>query len=181
MVMKLRAKCLVALLSPLLLVAACASAEHHTAQRLDHRLQARLAPDIAAGNVALQPLPDGARVTLLGPSQFPNGVRALDNQQRDIRAGVIEGLLDPSLMRIQVADTSTMPEDQREARVHDVTQYFVDNGLGGTLQPITPLQPPPPAPAGAAPAGLTITVGVQCPQRHAEPGYGTRQSKPACD
>ncbi len=170
-----------ALLSPLLLVAACAFGQHRAVQRLDQRLQARLTPDIAAGDVALQRLPDGARVTLLRPSRFPNSVDTLDDRQRDTRAGVIEGLLDPSLMRIQVADTSALPDYERQTRVNDVTQYIVDNGLGETLQPAPPLRTPPPGSVGTTPAGLTITISVHCPHRHDWPGYGSGRSKPACD
>jgi hypothetical protein len=33
----------------------------------------------------------------------------------DIRANVIEGLLDPSLMRVEVTDTSPLPDQPRAA------------------------------------------------------------------
>src|ERR1700710_464465 len=91
------------LLGPLLAVAACGSGgEQHTTRMLNHRLQARLGPDIDAGNAALQALPDGARVTLLSTSSFPSDTTALDIRSPDIRSNVIEGMLDPSLMRVQV-------------------------------------------------------------------------------
>jgi hypothetical protein len=163
------------LICPLLLLAACGpSDQHRTARLLDQRLQARLAPDIAAGNAVFQPLPDGARITLLSRSQFPNDVQALDDKTRDVRASVIEGLLDPELMRIDVADTSTLPNYQRDTRVQDVRQYFEAVGLGSTLQAM------PPEPAAATPAGLTITIAVQCPQRHDGAGYRSGRAKPAC-
>src|SRR5208283_4270555 len=55
------------LLTPLLLLAACGSDHglHRTTKLLNDRLQEQLAPDIGAGAASLQPLPNGARVTLL--------------------------------------------------------------------------------------------------------------------
>ncbi len=170
------------LLSSLLLPAACGSGRQHTVRVLDQRLQAKLASDVAAGNAVLQPLPDGARVTLLGTSLFPNDVKALTDKYPDTRASLIEGLLDPRLMQIHITDTVTMPDEQRDARILNVDQYFAANGLQATLRPAT--APPPamaPRQAAGAPAGLTITISVQCPNRHDGPGYGNGQSKPVCD
>ena len=48
---------------------------------------------------------------------------------------MIEALLDPSLMRVAVADTSTLPADQRDTRIRNVEDYFTDNGLGFVLVP----------------------------------------------
>jgi len=169
---------LAVLLSPLLLLTACGSCgQPRTAWRLDDRLQAQLAPDVAAGKAVVQPLPDGARVTLLGPSQFPVDEQALTDQQRDVRASVIEGLLDPRLMQIQLADTSALPEYQRDARVRNVAEYFRVNGLGSTLQPTAPQL----AASPGAPAGLTISVTLQCPRRRGYAGYGDGRSRPVCD
>jgi hypothetical protein len=153
---------------PLLLLAACGgpSDQQRAAWQLDHRLEARLAPQIDAGNATVQPLPDGARVTLLGPAHFPTGVRTVGGGEDDGRANVIQGLLDPRLMRVQLADTSALPPDQQAARVASLAQYFVDYRLGSTLQPAAPPQDMPPGPDAAAPAGLTITIGVQCPHDH---------------
>jgi hypothetical protein len=169
---------LIVLLCPLLLAAACSSGQQQTTRRLGDRLQTQLAPDIAAGRAAVQPLPDGARVTLLDPSLFPNTASVLDGREDDVRASVIEGMLDPALMRVQVTDSSGLPDNQRETRVRNVVDYFTAYGLASSLQPVEPLQPPA---AGAAPAGLTITIGVQCPQYNDGSGYGTGQSKPTCD
>jgi hypothetical protein len=181
------------LLSPLLLVAACGSSgRQQTVRLLDERLLFELAPNIETGNAALQILPDGARVTLLGPlpitnGRIPsgpssNGAKRTDDQTFDARASVIEGLLDPSLMRIQLADTSALPQAQRDARVQNVAHYFEAYGLGSTLQPAAEPQTMPPGPAGgAAPSGLTITIHVQCPDRHDGWGYGSGRSMPICD
>jgi hypothetical protein len=170
------------LLCPPLLLAACGpSGQQRTAQRLDDRLFVDLAPDIAAGNAVLQPLPDGARVTFLGPSLFPVDERALDNQQRDVRAGVVEGLLDPSLMRLQVVDTSALPDSQRDARVRNVARYFEVYDLGPSLVPTAPRAVLPPGPPGATPPGLTITISVHCPHPNDGAGYGDGTSRPVCD
>ncbi|MDR3533048.1 MAG: hypothetical protein P4L90_21125 [Rhodopila sp.] len=169
-------------LSPLLLVAACGpSGQQRTVQLLGERLQTELAPDIAANRAALQPLPDGAQVTLLGSSLFPSGARALRDQETDVRASVVEGLVDPSLVQIGVTDTSALPADTRDTRVRNVTQYLEDFGLGASLQPTAPSQAIPPGSAGLGPAGLTLTISVQCPQRQGAAGYGTGAAEPACD
>ncbi|WP_428490408.1 hypothetical protein [Rhodopila sp.] len=165
------------LVLPLLLSACGWFGQAHTVRRLDDRLQQRLASDIASGNAALQPIPDGARVTLLGPSSFPVDEQALDDQRRDVRASVIEGLLDPSLMRIQLADTSALPAYQRDLRVRNMAQYLQLNGLGSTLQPAPMPQTAPPG----SPPGLVIDVTLQCPPNRGGAGYGDGKSKPICD
>ena len=181
------ARRLAVLLSPLLLVTACGwSGQQHTARVLNDRLQFLLARDIAAGKAAVQPMPDGARVTLLGTSAFPTDTNALAGEYPATRAKVIEALLDPKLMRIQLADTSALPADQRAERVQNVAQYFQDFGLGSTLVPAAPSQTMPQALAGPAPSGLTITISVQCPHVHRDvgysgAGYGDGTSKPVCD
>jgi hypothetical protein len=167
-----------AVLLPLLL-AACGSGQQRTTQHLNDRLAEGTAPDVAAGNAVLQPLPDGARVTLLGSSLFPADERALSDQTRDVRTGVIESLLDPRLMRVQVVDTSGLPAEQREARVRNVTEYFIDYGLGSTLVPAAAREALPPGPVGATPLGLTITISVQCSLPRDQAGDGT--ANPVCD
>jgi hypothetical protein len=177
--MKYQVRRLAVSLCPLLLVAACGgSPTRREARLLNDRLQWQLAPDIAAGNAVLQPLPDGARVTLPGPSTFPDDLPALDNREPDARSAVVEGLLDPSLMRIQFADTSALPDYQRDKRIADMTGYFAAYGLASTLQPAAPPQAVPP---GSAPPGLTITISVACPRPVGGAGYGDGRSHPVCD
>ena len=165
-----------ALLTSLFLLAACSSGQH-TTRLLNDRMQARLAPEIAAGRAVVQPLPDGTRVTLLDSSLFPNSAKALDNTYPDVRANVLEGLLDPSLMRVQVADTSTLPPYQQDTRIRNVEDYFTANLLGIVLVPGQPIPP------GVAPAGLNITVSVQCPPRNSRTVYGDDdgRSTPVCE
>ena len=166
------------LLCPMLLLTACGgSGQRYTAGVLNQRLQNRLAPDISAGRAVVQQTPDGARVTLRDPTMFSNSADALDNRENDVRASVVEALLDPSLMRVRVVDTSTLPDSQRDARVRNVVQYFVVSGLGLTLQPDEPVQA---APSGT-PEGLTLTINVQCPDRENGYGYGYDRSRPMCN
>ena len=159
---------LASLLCTLFMAAACAgpSDQQRAAWQLDHRLQARLSSDIAAGDAIVQTLPDGAQVTLLNHAALPNGVQTVGNSADDGRAQVIQGLLDPRLVRIQLADTSPLPPDQQQARVQDLAQYFTEFRLGPTLQPAAPPQAIPVGPSGAVPAGLTITISVHCPPDH---------------
>src|ERR1700693_6093654 len=100
------ARRLAVLLGPLLLVAGCGpSGQQHTTQLLNDRLLAQLAPAIVLRQAVLQPLPDGARVTLLGMPRFPSDVPTADDKGSAVPASVIQALLDPRLMRIAVSDT----------------------------------------------------------------------------
>jgi hypothetical protein len=105
--------------------------------------------------------------------------KSLDDTIGDIRASVIEGLLDPTLMRIGVSDTSDSPAEVRNAQVRHVTDYFRSHLLESTLVP-EDLPGPPPATAAAAPAGVTIAIAVACPP-HGSSGYGSGAVSPACN
>ncbi len=177
-------------LIPLLLLAACGSGQQHTQRVLDQRLTDRLASEVASGQAVVQKTATGNRVTLLGQSAFSNGPRALDDQNRDVRADVIEGLLDPRLMRVQVADSSSLPEAQRGARVRNVSDYFAANGLGSVVVPADaprdpaatdPAAPSGLAPPGLAPPGLALTIDVLCPPSDGRIGYGNGNARPVCD
>jgi hypothetical protein len=162
------------LLVPVLLGACGSSGQQATAQRLERRFEMQLAADISAHRATVDAVPNGARVTLLDPSPFSNTADARDNRNSDPRANLVEGLLDPSLMRIQVADSSTLPAAQRDLRVRNVVEYFRLAGLGPMVQLGDASQ--------ASSAGLTVTVTVECPQRAASwNGYDTGESKPICD
>jgi hypothetical protein len=171
---------LTGLIVPLLLVAACSSdhGQHRTAELLNDRLNATLAPDIAAGQAALQPLPGGALVTLLGNSDFRDQVDARDNRVREVRASLIQGLLDPALIRIAVADTSSLTAAQRATRVHNVTQYFKDNGLALSLLPEGQA---PVLPSGApTPQGVTVTLLLDCPAHRQPDNWNYLPPIPSC-
>jgi len=157
-----RAAGLAALLGPMLLVGACSSSGvGRSAQGLGQRLQTQLAPDITAGQVVLEQLPDGAQVTLTDQSLFPNGGTELSDQGRYVLASVIEGLLEPRITRVEVAGSSSEGYvGLQAARTRAVTQYFEDYGLGPTLLPAVSQQEMPPGAASSAPQGLTITVRI---------------------
>src|SRR4051812_6616060 len=114
--MRRSARCAIALFGPLILLGACASDQQRSVEMLNRRLQTTLKPEIAENRVALQPLQDGAVVTLLDSAQLPDDVGAMDNRVRDPRASMIEGLLNPSLMQLFVADTGAASELERQKR-----------------------------------------------------------------
>ena len=167
--------------APLLLVTACSwdHGLHRTSELLNDRLQVTLAPDIAAGHAALQPLPNGALVTLLGNSDFRDQVDARDDRIREVRASVVQGLLDPSLIHIAVADTSSLTAGQRATRVRNVTQYFKDNGLALSLLP-EGQAPALPAGAASAPQGVTITLLLDCPAQRQPTNWNYLPPIPSC-
>jgi len=172
-----------AVLSSLLLAAGCASifGGHRTTRELGDRLQAHLAPDIAAGRVALQPLPAGARVTLLDRSMFQNDRGALANQGHDILSSVIEGLVDPRLVRIDVADGSSTPDGAQSVEARSVSRFFQDFGLGPEVQAAEPRMGMPAGSAGVQPGALTISINIQCPRPHGAYGDSSGPAEPSCD
>jgi len=141
-------------LGSVLSIAACGSwwGPSGPVRDLGDRLQARLAPDIAAGRVALDRLPDGARVTLADQNLFANGGTALGGAGQTVLTGVIQGLIDPNQLRITVTGAAATPGDGQGAQTQAVTQYFDEYGLGQTLQP--------PGSGDASPQGPAITIRV---------------------
>nr|WP_294557173.1 hypothetical protein [uncultured Rhodopila sp.] len=170
-------------IAPLLLVTACSwdHGLHRTSEVLNDRLKVTLAPDITAGHAALQPLPNGAQVTLLGNSDFRDQVDARDDRIREVRASVVQGLLDPSLIRIAVADTSGLTAEQRATRVRNVTQFFKDNGLALSLLPEGQASALPAGAASApAPQGVTITLLLDCPAQRQPTNWNYLPPIPSC-
>lgn len=166
-------------LLPLVLAACCASKQERSARLLDRRLHHTLASDIASGTAAVERVPGGVRVTLLSPGVMPAGGTAQSDRDYDPRASVIEGMLDPRMMRIQVADSSGLPADQQAARVQDTEAYFSAFDLSDVLEP-------PAATSGGGPAGLAMTIHVICPHWphhwfHDNWGYGDGTSRPVCE
>lgn len=146
---------IVALVGPMLFVAACTSGNNSVAN-LGQRMQVLLAPDIAAGRVGLEQLPDGARVTIPEQSLFPPGRGELDDRGRFLLASVIQGLLDPGILRVDVAEPAPSPAYLQGPRAGAVRQFFVDYGLGSTLQPAAV----PQGSGDTAPQDLTISVSI---------------------
>ena len=161
---------------PLLFLGACGpTREQATAGLLNQRLQEQLSAEVTANRVALQPLPTGAKVTFLDTSSTPGGLQVSDPGVGSVRASLIEALLDPSLMRIDVMDTSTLPPEQKAKRTSNLTQYIQSMQLGSTLQPAQP-----PEAQSSGPGGMTLTIEVQCPRRNDGSGYDSGARKPAC-
>ncbi len=149
------------MVAPMLAFAGCVSFFGQATQNLGDRLQVQLTKDIAAGRVTLDRLPDGARVTLLEPALYPGGGSELDDTGRGVLNNVIEALLDPRLLRIEVAGSPPAAASVQAARVQGVTQYFKDADLGSALEPSAPPQGGTPDSAGTASQGLTITVTIK--------------------
>jgi hypothetical protein len=122
--------------------------------QLDARLQARLQPDIEAGHASLQRLPDGAVVRLDDTALFsPDGTR-LDPAGEIAMARLIEGLFDPAIMRISMADSAAMQPEERGAREYAVKTYFNDARVG----PVHPDQPLPPPPGTPPTFDITLQI-----------------------
>jgi hypothetical protein len=167
-------------LVPLLPAGCGPSGPQRTTQTLNDRLLTLLAPSIVLGDAALQPLPDGARVTLLGSRRFPNTSEPAGDRNNQIAGSVVQALLDPRLMQIDVTDTTSLPLSQRTARVREAQTYFVNYGLGPTLLQGAPLHPPRDGIA-PVPAGLVLTISVRCPPGHDPIAYWNGLSDPVCD
>ena len=160
-----------------LLGAACAQTDQQIGtQNLNDRVQARLAPELQDGRVAVEPLSAGIRVTIPDDTLFAPGAVALSDKGRGVLTGVIQGLLDPSWQRVAIVDSPTSPVTLQGPRTRAVQQYFVDHGLAGLIgEPAPEVQAQAGSPqAVAAPAdaqqpaatpvqGLTITVSVVPP------------------
>ena len=145
---------LAALLAPLAFAAGCAGSGG-TAQHLDARMQERLAPEVAARQGDVHPLPDGTRIELSEQALFPPGSAVLDAQGQFILASVIEGLMAPRLMMIEIAPAAATPADLRQARVEAVRQYFGEYALGPEVQQAGQ------SPQAVDPRALTVTVLVR--------------------
>jgi len=162
--MRLSAGRPIAGLGPMLLLAACASwngPECACAPRdLQHRFQARLMPDIAAGRATLQTLPDGVRVALPEASLFADGGTGLDDSGRFVLARVIEGLFDPRIMRLQVADSSSVSPSVQDARARSVVGYFDEARVGPVSTSTAPPQPVLPEATGMPSGDLIITARI---------------------
>ncbi|HVZ10089.1 hypothetical protein [Rhodopila sp.] len=174
----------------LVLLGACTSGPPNSVDMLNLRLQTTMSTEIAGNIATLQPLPDGAVVTLADGAVLPGHEAAMDNRVRDPRASVVMGLLDPSLMRLSVSDTGSGTQYDRQQRVANFISYLEEYRLGPTLTtpdgtPVTSaMAMSQDMTAGTAPVatppGLSVTIRVVCPERTSWPGYGQGQSLPAC-
>jgi hypothetical protein len=151
-----RATRFAAVLVPIVAVAACSS-DPAPAVVQNSRMDARLAPEIAAGQIAVQPLPDGAQVAIPDDMLFAPGRTQLDDKGRLVLTHVIQALIEPTMITIGVADAS---DGLQGGRTQSVLDYFRDHALG---QQVAPVESPPVVPVGAPGTplqGTTITINV---------------------
>jgi hypothetical protein len=145
-----------AMLAPIALVAAC-SQDPAPAAVQSGRMDARLAPEIAAGQVAVQPLPNGTQVVIPDEMLFAPGRTQLDPKGTLVLTHVIQALIEPTMVTIGVADAS---DGLQGGRTQSVLDYFRNHALG---QQVAPMEAPPVVsvgPAGTPLQGTTITVNV---------------------
>jgi hypothetical protein len=142
------------LLLPLLAIAACSSLQTKATNDLNARLQKRLAPDITAGRAVVEPLPDGARVTLVEQVLYPRGGTTMDDQGINVLTHVVQSLVEPSLLQITVTASPNTPEYLKAARMKAVLQDLAPAMLGNAVQPDLMV------PDNAAAPGPTITIKV---------------------
>ena len=159
------------LLTALLPVAACVPGPDHVAEHLNERLQTQLAPQMTTSQAALETFPDGARVTLTDQSLFKPGSAELSDSGHYIIASVIEGLVNPSLLRIELVESPASSPYLRDQRLQTVMQFLSDYQLAPFVHPGTWQETAPPA-TGASPAtgappsqvlAITITVAPRPP------------------
>jgi flagellar motor protein MotB len=140
---------LVLALAPLCLFAACAGEQ--PVQTLNDRMAARLSPEIEAGKVAVQSLPDGTQVAIGDDVLFAPGSAQLDAQGQRELTYVIQALLQPAILTVTTANAS---DSLSGARAAAVQQYFQDHLLYPAPQPAYL----PVGSAGVPAQGSTITV-----------------------
>src|SRR3954447_22408886 len=139
----------------LVLLLGCAS--ERSPMDVGDRLQAELRPELTSGSVALEQLPDGARVTLPDQTLFPAGGAELSDKGRNVLTSLAEALLAPPLLRIDVAGTAGTLMPLQQARVRAVTQFLQGIQVAPNLL-FMALQENPPAAGDVAPQATTITV-----------------------
>lgn len=150
-----------------LLVSACGSGLQNSTEVLGDRLQSRLAMPMQHGEVAITRKPDGASVTLLRPGYGSE----LTEQDQYILASTIEGLIDPTLVEIKVADTQSGPVGYQPLRVQATTAYFRSYAIYSSLANAAPPGVPP---------GLTVDITIHCPPSHSAWNWGYNEPYPTC-
>jgi outer membrane protein OmpA-like peptidoglycan-associated protein len=139
----------------LVLLLGCAS--ERSPQDLSDRLQVELSPEIASGGVTLERLQDGARVTLPDQMLFQTGGAELDARGRYVLTSLVQALLAPPLLQVDIAGPAGTPMPLQQARVRAVTEFLQGIQVAPNLL-FTGLQEQPPAADGVAPQATTVTV-----------------------
>lgn len=152
----------------LVLLLGCAS--ERSPQDLGDRLQVELSPELASGSVTLERLPDGARVTLPDQTLFPTGGAELNAKGRDILSSLVEALLAPPLLQVEVAGPAGAPMQLQQARVRAVTEFLQGIQVAPNLLFIG-LQENPPVAGDVTSQATTITVTR--PKRSSQTDHST--------
>jgi hypothetical protein len=116
------------------------------------RLQSELAPELANGGGTLERLPDGVRITLADQTLFPAGGTKLDTRGRFVLTSLVEGLLAPALLRVDVAGPAPVPQERAAA----VAQFL--NGVQVAPNLLFASLYTGPLPSSQMPQATTITV-----------------------
>ena len=145
-----------AVLAPLVLLAACGYDPGPVVTQ-NSRTDARLAPEIASGQIAVQPLVNGTQIAIPDDMLFAPGRTELDEKGRIVLTYVIQSLIEPTLLTIGVGDAS---DTLHGARAQAVADYFRYHSLGPQLVPTAAPQVVPVGPAGTPVQGTMITLNV---------------------
>jgi len=162
---RLRASIFVA---QLVLLLGCAS--ERSPQDLSDRLQVQLSPEIASGSVTLERLQDGARVTLPDQTLFQTAGAELDEKGRYVLTSLVQALLAPALLQVDVAGPPGTPMPLQQARARAVTQFLQGIQVAPNLLFIG-LQEQPSATDGVVSQATTVTVTR--PARSSRTGHST--------
>jgi hypothetical protein len=138
-------------LALLLVLAGCAGGR--VPRELSQRLQWELGPELANGGATLERLPDGARVTLADQTLFPADRAVLDTRGRYVLASLVQGLLAPDLLQVDVTGPA---EFLPQARAAAVAEFLRDTQVAPNLLFISLQQGS--AVSVTAPQATTITV-----------------------
>lgn len=133
-----------------LVLGACAS--ENPPSDLASRLDWNLSNGITARQATVERLPDGARVTFPETALFPGAGSGLSPQGEYRVVSVVESLLAPAIMQVQVVGDPSVPEYLRADQVRRVQQYFPAETERVPMAAGNP---------GTSPGSFTILLGVR--------------------
>lgn len=116
-------RALIASCGVLMLLAGCASGQGYTARVLQQRLDRQLAIDRASHRASVQNTQDGAVVMLDEPALFDADKSGLNAAGASTVTNVVEALLAPELMQVEVNGSAQTPDDLRASRTETVRNY----------------------------------------------------------
>jgi hypothetical protein len=162
--MRLKICRLILVLCPLLATAACSVnwGPGGITQDQDARLRQGLAYEVIAGRATVQRQHGRVTVHLADQSLFARDQSDLSDEGRYVLTDVIDALVDPGLLRVEVAGSSAPATGLQAARVQAVTQYLqqptqypLPYELAQIVRPAAPIQG---AQSATLAPGFTIVV-----------------------